>query len=84
MLYLLFFRFLWLIFLGKKLLLLDLDETLIHSETIPYGTMGSGDYDFVVNLPNQNGHDFDSVKIQKTQFCLFRHFSKILTSSGST
>lgn len=36
---------------------MDLDETLIHSETIPHGTNGSGDYDFVIELGNNPSYD---------------------------
>lgn len=46
-----------LIYLGKQLLLLDLDETLIHSETIEPGTNGSADYDYVISIGSDPNYD---------------------------
>jgi hypothetical protein len=52
--------FKYLTFLEKKLLLLDLDETLIHSETMRKGK-STGNYDFVFTIKADESYDYDEV-----------------------
>lgn len=40
---------------AKKLLLLDLDETLIHSEMLEPGAPGNPDHDFILDIPLNDG-----------------------------
>jgi TFIIF-interacting CTD phosphatase-like protein len=58
------------IFLEKKLLLLDLDETLIHSETMRKGK-STGNYDFIFTIKADETYNYDEVNIpQKSHFPL--------------
>lgn len=41
--------------IAKKLLLLDLDETLIHSEMLEPGAPGNPDHDFILDIPLNDG-----------------------------
>ena len=43
--------FVFIFSLAKKLLLLDLDETLIHSEQLPMGAEPGEDHCFAIDIP---------------------------------
>lgn len=47
--------------LEKKLLILDLDETLIHSETMRKGKSTTGNYDFVFTIKADESYNYDEV-----------------------
>jgi len=45
----------------KKLLILDLDETLIHTEKFPVDYLESGTYDFKLEIPNKS-YEYFTIK----------------------
>lgn len=67
--------------LEKKLLILDLDETLIHSETMRQGE-SAGNFDFIFTVPADDNYDQDEVSpnlpslTARTTACMSDHIAR--------